>query len=199
MMDLDRVVSGFVALFYPHLEAVLHDVENDRILKLWNAYSKRSIGEESLLDAAALMGAKDDAVMGPFEQTLIDGQRVSCVSIPLENGKYLLCLNFDRAPLTNAVELLQKFAAPLGIQPSALSANDWQGQMNQQIEEWCRANERHRTALTKEDRLQIIAELENRGLFSMRKSAEYAARALEVSRSSIYQMLSEIRTSVRAG
>lgn len=194
MDQLERVVAGIVALFYPHVEAVLHDVENDRIAKLWNAYSKRSVGEESLLDAEALVGAQGDAVMGPFEQTFIDGKKVSCVSIPLLDGRYLLCLNFDRAPLDEAIGVLQRFAAPLKVQPAALSAHDWQGQMNQVIEDWCRANERHRNSLVRDDRVAIVAELDARGLFSMRKSADHAARALQVSRSSIYQLLGEIRT-----
>lgn len=196
--EIEKVVSGIVALFYPHVEAVLHDVKNDQIVKLWNAYSKRAPGEESFLDAEALVGARGDAVMGPFEQTLIDGRRVSCVSIPLEEGRYLLCLNFDRSPFDEAINVLQRFAKPLKLQPPALSTNDWQGQMNQVIEDWCRANERHRTSLIKEDRLSIIEELDGLGLFCMRKSADYAARALQVSRSSIYQLLSEARTSGRA-
>lgn len=197
MGELDRVVSGIVALFYPHVEAVLHDVKNDRIAKLWNAYSKRSVGEETLLDAESIVGAQLDAVMGPFERTLIDGRRVSCVSIPLQGGRYLLCINFDLTVLNDAIGVLQRFATPLKVQPPALAAGDWHGQMNQVIEDWCRANERHRTALDRQERLQIIAELDERGLFSMRKSADYVARALQVSRSSIYQSLSEIRGSGR--
>lgn len=47
-------------------------------------------------------------------------------------------------------------------------------------------------ALTKKDRVRIIAMLEQRNAFSFRKSVPYVAKHLGVSRYTVYKYLSEL-------
>jgi len=43
------VAQAIAALLHPHAEVVIHDLRNDRIVEIWNAFSHRQAGDESLL------------------------------------------------------------------------------------------------------------------------------------------------------
>lgn len=195
LANVDPIVSGVVALFYPHVEVVLHNVHANRIERLWNAYSGREVGGESLLDAESLLGAETGRVMGPFEQVAIDGRKIASVSVPLNDGQYLLCMNFDRAVISDAIEMLERFAVALKPQPAALFKLDWQNAMHTVIDEWCAEHQRNRSGLTRADRLDVVSRLDQHGLFATKNAAEHAGQALGVSRSSAYALLSEARAA----
>ena len=46
--------EAVVRLFYPHVEAVIHDIEQDVVVRIWNPMSGRRPGDASLLDASLL-------------------------------------------------------------------------------------------------------------------------------------------------
>jgi D-arginine utilization repressor len=101
-----RSGNSLGALFYPHVEAVLHDMSRNRIARIWNPYSGRSVDGESVLDAETLAAISSGEVMGPCEQVAVDGRPVTSVSVPLVDARYLLCVNLDRSPLTTLLMLL---------------------------------------------------------------------------------------------
>lgn len=187
-------------LLYPHAEVVLHDLARDVILGVWNGFSARQPGDSSLL--SELPGNPGEGlVIGPYEKVTIDGRRLTSISAAVLDAdgatRGLLCVNLDRSPLDRIVTALTSLAAapPMGPRPPALFERDWRDRIALQVDEWCRERGVHRDALARPDRIEIVRVLDEQDLFATRRAAEHVARALGVSRATVYQLLRESRTA----
>ena len=191
------VCEAIVALFHPLAEVTVHDIRRDRIVAIWNPISERKVGDRSLIDELPEY-AEDARVVGPYPKALADGRAITSVSVVLHNAKGtargLLCINFDRSPLDGVIELLTRFAAPVQDRPPELFDRNWREHIVLLVDEECRARGLRRDRLTREQRLTLVRLMDERGLFSTRHAASHAARALGVSRTTIYALLKEART-----
>ena len=186
-----------MALFAPLVEVAVHDIRRDRIVGIWNPISERKVGDRSLIDE--LPPYPEDAhVIGPYPKVLADGRAITSVSVVLHSGKGaprgLLCINVDRSPLDGVIDLLVRFAAPVEDRPPELFDRDWREQILLVVEEECRSRSLRRDRLTRQQRLDLVRALDGRGLFSTRNAAAHAARALGVSRTTVYALLKEARS-----
>lgn len=189
--ELTAVVEAVVALFHPHLEAVVHDVAADEVVAIWNPVSGRRPGDPSLLEPDLL--ASSQAVFGPYAKVDVHGRAFTSVSVPLANGETLLCLNFDRSVLDTAVTALTRFAAAVEPRPAALFERDWREEINVLVDGWCRAERKPRHGLTAAQRRELVAHLDGKGVFGVRHSATHVAAALGVSRATVYGLLKACR------
>ena len=87
----------------------------------------------------------------------------------------LLCINFDRSPLDGMIDLLVRFAAPVEDRPAELFDKDWREQILLVVDEECRSRRLRRERLTREQRLDLVRVLDERGLFATRNAAAHAA------------------------
>jgi D-arginine utilization repressor len=191
------VCEAIVALLAPLAEVAVHDIRRDRIVGIWNPVSGRKVGDRSLI--AELPPYPEDArVIGPYPKVLADGRTITSVSVVLRNAKGasrgLLCINFDRSPLDSTIDLLVRFAAPLEDRPAELFDKDWREQILLVVDEECRSRHLRRERLTREQRLDLVRVLDERGLFATRNAAAHAGRALGVSRTTVYALLKEARS-----
>jgi len=191
------VCEAIVALFHPFAEVAVYDIRRDRIAAIWNPISERKVGDRSLIDELPEY-AEGARVIGPYAKVLADGRAITSVSVMLHSGRGakrgLLCINFDRSPLDAVVELLTRFAAPVQERPPELFDRDWREQIELLVDEECRTRRLRRDRLTREQRLALVRLMDERGLFSTRRAAAHAARALAVSRTTIYALLKKART-----
>lgn len=190
---LAPVVEAVVALFHPHLEAVVHDVGADEIVAIWNPVSGRRPGDPSLLEPDLLAGLEPGTVLGPYKKADVRGRTWSSVSVPLGSNT-LLCLNFDRTVLDHAATALTSFAAAVAPRPAALFERDWREEINVLVDGWCRTQQAARHALTKVQRRDLVAHLDGKGVFGVRHSATHVATALGVSRATVYGLLKACRS-----
>jgi predicted transcriptional regulator YheO len=182
-------------LFHPYAEVAVHDLATDRIVALWNAFSKRKVGDPALLselpDNLGELG-----VYGPYAKVLPDGRNLTSVSAVLLDAKGvrcgLMCVNFDRSPLDGVAELLTRFVAPVTPRPAELFSRDWREQIALVVDEECRTRHLRRGQLTRMDRLELVRSLNDQGLFATRQAASHAALALGVSRATVYALLKEV-------
>ena len=189
--------EAIVALLSPYAEVVVHDVRRDRLVGIWNPMTTRKLGEPSLLDG--LPEAEGESrVIGPYGKVLPDGRQITSVSIALHNGKGaprgLLCINFDRSPFDGMIDQLVRFAAPVEDRPAELFEKDWREQIVLVVDEECRSRRLRRDRLTREQRLELVRALDERGLFATRGAAAHAGTALGVSRTTVYALLKEARS-----
>jgi D-arginine utilization repressor len=193
---LRPICAAIAAWLHPHAEVVVHDVATDRIAAIWNPFSGRREGDPSLLDELP-EPIGPSGVLGPYPKVLVDGRQLSSISaaVPDVDGRTvgLVCLNLDRSPLLGAAELLQAFAAPATARPAPLFDRDWREQIALTVDDECRTRGLHRDRLTRADRRALVHTLDEAGLFATRHAAEHAARALGVSRASVYALLKEAR------
>ena len=189
--------EAIVALLSPLAEVAVHDIRRDRVVGIWNSISERRIGDRSLI--AELPPYPEDArVIGPYPKVLADGRAITSVSVVLHNTKGvprgLLCINFDRSPLDETIDLLVRFAAAVEDRPPELFERDWREQILLVVDEECRSRSLRRDRLTREQRLELVRVLDERGLFATRNAATHAGRALGVSRTTVYALLKEARS-----
>ncbi|MGL4174488.1 MAG: helix-turn-helix transcriptional regulator [Dermatophilaceae bacterium] len=186
------LIEAVVALLHPRAEVVVHDVPRDRIVAIWNSFSGRKVGDPSLLGE---LPANDDGhhVLGPYEKVGSDGHRITSVTVTIADGQGLICINLDRSPLDEAIAILSRFAAPLTSPPPELFERDWREQINSVVDDWLRQRHLDRARLTRGDRVELVRELDGRGVFAIRHAAHHVARALGSSRATIYSLLQEAR------
>jgi predicted transcriptional regulator YheO len=190
------VAEAVAALLHPHAEVVIHAIATDRVVRIWNAFSKRRSGDPSYLghDPDLLDEAE---TYGPYEKAANDGSRLKSVSAVLKTaqGKKLgfLCINLDLAKIDAAVALLSAFGMPAASMPEPLLRHDWREQINLAIRVFLQENGSSLQALDRSDRIALIAALDSRGLFETRNAAPFVAQALGISRASVYGLLTAAR------
>jgi len=196
---LDRTAKGIAEMFGSSCETLVHDftVPSHPILSIYNGHvSGRSVG-----DTTAIMGidlaVDDDASVNDqvnLAATTPDGHKTKSSTFHLIGEDYNLALgiNFDYTPLAAANKVLVDLMSAQSDLQSAL----WQDQDSRQLADLfdrCIAVVGKPAAtMGKEDRLQMIALLEQHNAFSYRKSVPYVAKNLGVSRYTVYKYLSEV-------
>jgi D-arginine utilization repressor len=193
----ETVAEAAVRLFYPHLEAVIHDVEHDVVVRIWNPLSARKPGDPSLLDAA-LLGQLTGGVVGPYPEVGVHGEPVSSVSAVIAGGRGLLCLNFDRSLVAAAADQLRTFALGIEPRPAALFERDWREELNSLVHQWCQEHDLRPGHLSRDRRRDLVAFLDGKGAFQVRRAASHLATILGVSRATVYATLRSARAQPEA-
>jgi len=189
-------------LLSPHAEVVLHDSATDRIAAIWNPLSGREVGEPSLLGELDELTETGRDAYGPYPKVLPDGRRLSSVSAVLRDdagtAAYVLCVNVDRTAFETASRLLAAFAAPVSGQPRVLFEHDWTEKLNELIAGYVQERGVPVERLSRADRVELLGRLDAAGVLNQRRSVPTVARALQVSRSALYQLLAEARKESHA-
>ncbi|HVJ42854.1 MAG TPA: PAS domain-containing protein [Dongiaceae bacterium] len=194
------VAAAVAVLLQPHAEVVIHDIATDRIVRIWNAFSKRRPGDPSYLGHDPdLLAAAD--TYGPYEKAHDDGSRLKSVSAVLKSaaGEKLgfLCINLDLSKLDAAVALLSAFGMPAAQPPEPLFRHDWRERINLEIRAFLQDHGTSLKALDRNDRMALLASLEAKGLFETRNAAPFVAETLGISRASVYGLLAAARETSR--
>ncbi|KIF78401.1 hypothetical protein QR77_40815 [Streptomyces sp. 150FB] len=191
------VCQAVALLLGPYAEVVLHDTATDRILGIWNPMTRRTAGDPSLLGELDDLAPSGRDVYGPYEKLLADGRRLSSVSAVLRDSggepSAVLCVNLDRTPLEQAAALLAGFAAPTTARPEALFEQDWTERVHQIVGTFVRTHGRPVERLGREERLALLNELDQAGVFAVRRAVPVVAGALRASRSTVYALLADLK------
>lgn len=192
------VADAIAIVLRPYAEVVLHDLEAEEIAYIANPISRRAPGDSSLTD---LIGVDVDGceVIGPYPKTNPDGRSLKSITAILRDKQGqpygLLCINID-VSMFETLESLAKAFLRLDdgkARPSALFEKDWREEANEIIGKFLADRGEVARKLSYEDRLQIIGELDVRGLFNVRNAVPYIARLLGVSRATLYKSLKDAR------
>ena len=187
---LDRTARGIAEMFGSSCETLVHDMGDPKhpILSIYNGHvSGRSVG--STMDILGTAKELDTtALMTDFVNlyaTTPSGQQIKSSTFHLiqegEDGYNLVYANRILVDLMNAEADLQ----------SAM----WQGgdsRLSDIFDECLTAVGKPVAALTKKDRMKIIALLDQKNAFSFRKSVPFGSKRLQVSRYTIYKYLGEL-------
>ena len=194
---LAPVCEAIARLLSPHAEVVLHDPATDSVIAIWNPLSRRTVGDPSLLGELDELTPVGTDVYGPYPKSLPDGRRLSSVSAVIRDDEgrpeAVLCVNVDRSAFDAAARILAAFAAPVTMQPESLFARDWTEQLNETVAEFVRDKGTSLDRLSKQDRVDLVARLDALGVFEQRRAVPTVARAMDLSRSAVYQLLALTR------
>lgn len=191
---MNAAADGIAALLFPDLEAVVHDVRSGLIAHIANGFSKRKVGDASLIsDLPELEKGLD--VIGPYEKTGPNNRMLRSITVAArsEDGEIvaLLCLNFDVTALSQVQKLLSGFAAGMKPQarPDALFNSDWREKLNDiveaiSVEKCVRRSDFGRAEIT-----LALVEARANGLLDIRNFVDYFGEYFDISRATVYNYL----------
>jgi predicted transcriptional regulator YheO len=196
MSDLDRyfpIAEAIASLLHPYGEVVIHDLKTGRIARIFNAFSKRKAGDESLIEESEHDHLPD--VFPVYSKINWDGRRIKSSTAALRNkqGKAigLLCINLDLSRWEAMQQFLSEWMKEPDPQPKALFKDDWREKVNAYINAFLRKESTTLKALSKEKARKLVKLLHREGAFKARNAAAFVAEVLGLSRATIYNYLRE--------
>lgn len=195
---LDRTARGIAEMFGSSCETLVNDtsVPTHPILSIYNGHvSGRAVGDTTVIMGQDLP-LDDEALVTDqvnMSATTPSGRKTKSSTFHMIGPDYNLALgiNFDYTSLAAANRVLADLISAESDLQSAL----WQDQDSRQL---CDLFDRCLAAvgkpvadMDKEDRLRMVALLEQHSAFSFRKSVPFVAKRLGVSRYTVYKYLGE--------
>lgn len=191
------VADAIVQLFGSDVEVIIHDLRADCVFYIANNRSGREVGEDSMLRLEPDEKFESD-VIGPYEKAGEKGHPVRSITSVLrcEQGAAigLLCINVDHSRHLAALETLQSLISPQHTtkRPEVLFRHDWQQQIKDEIAVFIQQHNINK-AFNRTQRRELLAYLDQKGLFYAKRSVEQLTSLLEVSRATLYKDLAAVR------
>jgi predicted transcriptional regulator YheO len=188
------VAESISRLFYPYAEVVVHDLKIGRIAAIYNNFSKRSVGDESLIEELEDISELPD-IFPIYAKVGWDGKKLKSSTATLRDCKGkaigLLCINLDLSKWEEMHELLGEWlkSADEKKQPKVLFKDDWREKINRYVAAYLKKEGVTLKALSKEKKRQLVAILHQEGAFHAKNGALYVADVLGLSRATIYNYL----------
>ena len=195
---LDRTARGIAEMFGSSCETLVQDMSDPShpILSIYNGQvSGREVGSTAdILGSTRLID--ENAMTTDFVNlyaTTPTGAQIKSSTFHMIGEDYNLALgiDFDYSSLVFANRILVDLMSADADLQSVL----WQGGdsgLQQIFDECLAAVGKPVSALNKNDRMRVVALLEQKNAFSYRKSVPFVARRLQVSRYTIYKYLDQI-------
>ncbi len=194
ILQVFPIAQAIEKLFYPIAEIVIHDIKANKIVAIYNPFSKRKVNDPSLLSQEKGALTLNDCTE-PYEKINYDGRKIKSISSLIKNEKNntvgVFCINLDVSKLElcrNAIDELLNYQA-LMPQPVPLFKDDWQERINQYIHTYLNQRHLRLETLNRIEKKQAIQHLNKIGAFTGKNAAQYIARLLKVSRATVYNYL----------
>ena len=206
MQALLPIVQGLAEMFGPDCEVVLHDVAElpHSIVAIENgAVTGRAVGDPPTDRMLRNLRDADEANDVRLYLTSRDGKILKSLAVTLrdEDGRPLglLGLNVDISAIVQAQRALANLTAlgRLGGEAVPEAAEVFAGDIRDVVAGMVTTilGEMGKTpaAMSREEKMEVVKRLEERGTFLVKRSAEQVAEALDLSRYTIFSYLKEIR------
>jgi predicted transcriptional regulator YheO len=197
---LQRLVSGLAATIGTNCELVLHDFSNPEqsIRAIANGHvTGRKVGDSvDVLGLQILKQTKSEDLIN-YETKSKNGKtlRSSSIFIRGASGEILgsICINCDITALLMLQDWLPQPPSQHGPKPVERFESNVDEILQNMIQDSINQTGRKIPTLTREDKIQVIENLEARGAFLIRYSVEHVAKILNTSKYTIYNYLDEIK------
>lgn len=192
--DYFSVAQAITALLQPHAEVVIHDLKTGKIAALYNNFSKRNIGDESLIEELSDYDSLPD-VFPVYTKINWDGRKLKSSTATLRDKNNtpigLLCINLDVSKWEEFKHLLDQWSNIQNYQnqPEVLFKDDWKEKINLYVSEYLNKEGLTLKILSKEKKRDLINALHQEGAFKAKNAATYVADVLDLSRATIYNYL----------
>lgn len=188
------IAEVITVLFHPHVEVVIHDLRTGCIAAIFNNFSKRKVGDESLLseDLSQLPNT-----FPPYTKINWDGRQLKSVTATLKNQNNipigLFCINLDISKWEEMHHLIGAWIQlPANIEkPEVLFEDDWRERINTYVSNYLQKQGISIKALAKDraKKRELVHILHEAGAFKAKHAASYVGEILGLSRATIYNYL----------
>lgn len=186
------IAEAITALLFPHAEVILHDLKTECIAAIYNNFSKRKVGDDSLLDELSNLSKSNDVFL-PYFKTNWDGRKLKSVTSILreKDGKPigLLCINLDISKWEELHHFILDWIKPTLDMPDFLFKNDWREKINLFVANYLKQHALRLESLNKNEKQRLLIALKIEGAFKTKNAASYVAEVLQISRATVYNYL----------
>ena len=185
--------EAVATLLHPYAEVVLHDLRTGRIVRIWNSFTERQAGDLSHLKGAQDVFPESQGVLGPYEKALTSQGRTKSITAGLRDDEErligFLCINLDVTVLDIASTALAAFASSDIKRPEPIYRNDVQQHISYLARDFSIKLNKPMDKLSQDEKIQFLALVDRDGLFQARNSVISVAKAMKVSRATVYNLL----------
>lgn len=203
---LKRISAGIAKLFAPHCEVVIHDFSDleRSIIHIEGNISGRKVGggaTDLLLTQARNGNTVRD--FHNYQTFLPNGRNMKSCTMFLRDGDGVaygaFCINLDIGIFAGFHRFLGEFLAlEAGAEVSETLSDDIQRTIHTILWEAVNEIEVELPIMSKEDKIDLIARLDEKGAFQVKRAVPLIAEELGLSRSTIYNYLTEAREKTEA-
>ena len=199
------IVRGLAQMFGPDCEVVLHDVGRlpHSIVAIENGgVSGRTVGDVPTDRMLRNLRSKDEAQDVRLYVSSREGKILKSLAVTLRGADGepygLLGLNYDISEVVQAQRVLADFTAigrlgGGGPELGEIFAGDIRDVVAGMVTQTLGEIGKTPAAMAREEKMEVVKRLEERGAFLVKRSAEQVAEALDLSRYTIFAYLKEIR------
>ncbi|WP_394620648.1 transcriptional regulator [Lentzea sp. JNUCC 0626] len=200
---LAPVVEAIAATFGRSCEVVLHDYRDQErsVVAVAGSVTGRQAGDAMSEIGLRVLAAGDDArTEVGYVTRAQDGRVLRCTTVPLRDGDGTLigalCINIDVSAINRATGVL---ADLLGLAPQEkpVASTNFSGDLDQVVDSLIERAERAHAvpvaSLGREERLRLVRELNDAGVFALRGAPGRVAQRLGISRTGLYNDLAELK------
>jgi len=194
------IAEAIAKLLYPFAEVVLHDIKKNQIVKIFNNFSKRQVGDCSCIDSHKIKHFdKGPDIHGPFMQKNFYGHDIKYTTSVLRNddGKAigLMCINLKIDGLKHIQNILNNFLEITEDSSNLdeLFNDDWENRINIFVQRFRKERNCALSKLTRQERMELVYSLHEAGAFRVTNAVNYIAKILGVSRATIYNYLNTMK------
>lgn len=188
------IAQAIADLLHPYAEVVIHDLKKQKIAVIFSSFSKRKVGDDSLLEDDEDITFESE-VMGPYQKLNWDGRKLKSITSIIKNeaGQNigLLCINLDVSIFDLFQQNIQIFLKNVQKQPKSLFKNEWREQINEYVTSYLKTHHLNLSTITLSERKKLVGALYKDGAFNHHNAATYIAQVLNISRATIYNYLKE--------
>lgn len=194
------LADGVAETFHPFCEVVLHDLSDlsQSLVYIAGNLTNRELGgtaTDLVLKQLKKYGDDVEDIIG-YEGTSVDGKIYKSSTIFIrDKGKVIgcYCINLETTYFQLAINMLEKLCAFKDESPKEHFTTSIKKTFETITEEAIAAVGKPLSVMSKEDKMAIVGELEERGLFMVKGSVDDVASELNVSKFTIYNYLDEYR------
>ncbi len=194
--DYFGIGEAISTLLFPYAEVVLHDTASGHIVKIWNAFSKRKAGDLSHLEGAPDLFT-EDRVLGPYEKALPAQARTKSITAALYDDAGAICgffcVNLNITVIDQVTSTLAAFTALQTQRPPPIYLNDLEQRINYLVRDYLLSINKTMANLSRTERAGLVRLVDSNGLLQARNAIQLVAKALGVSRGSVYNLLAASR------
>ncbi|HEX5641521.1 MAG TPA: helix-turn-helix transcriptional regulator [Thermoleophilia bacterium] len=199
------IVRGLAQMFGPDCEVVLHDVSRlpHSIVAIENGgVSGRTVGDVPTDRMLRNLRSPDQAQDVRLYVSSHEGKILKSLAVTLRGADGepygLLGLNYDVSEVVQAQRVLADFTAigrlgGGGPELGEIFAGDIRDVVAGMVTQTLGEIGKTPAAMAREEKMEVVKRLEERGAFLVKRSAEQVAEALDLSRYTIFAYLKEIR------
>lgn len=188
------VAEAICQLLHPYGEVVIHDLKTGLIAAIYNPFSKRKIGDESLIEELSNYDQLPN-VFPSYTKVNWDGRMLKSSTATLRDSNGipmgLLCINLDLSKWEELHQLLGEWLGQTERQqkPQVLFTDDWREKINAYVSEYLKRESTTLKLMGKEKKRELVRALHREGAFKAKHAASYVADVLDLSRATIYNYL----------